>query len=59
MALERNLDSISHMFAFGAREIVSVKTAAMRRAKTPIGDLTKGPERAKLVRSLTARGESS
>jgi hypothetical protein len=52
MALERNLDSISHMVTLGAREIALVKTAAIRRNKTPIGDLTKGTERAKLVRSL-------
>jgi hypothetical protein len=52
MALERNLKSISHMLALGAREISLVKTAAMRRYKPPIGDLTKNTERAKLVRSL-------
>jgi hypothetical protein len=52
MALERNLKSISHMLALGAREIALVKTAAIRRHKTPVGDLTKRTERAKLVRSL-------
>jgi len=52
LALERNLKSISHMHALGARELALLKTAAMRRYKTPIGDLTKGRERARLVRSL-------
>ena len=40
------------MVAFGAREISAVKTAAMRRHMTPIGDLTKRTERAKTVRSF-------
>jgi hypothetical protein len=47
-----NLDSMSHMLDFAAREIAATKTLAKRRFKTPIGDLTKEPERAKLVRSL-------
>jgi len=52
MTLERNLEIISHMLDFGAREIDAVFTAASRVAKTPIGDLTKETERAKLARSL-------
>jgi hypothetical protein len=52
MTLERNLDSISHMLDFAAREIATMKTLAARLNKTSIGDLTKKPERAKLVRSL-------
>ena len=52
MALERNLKSVSHMGALSLREIALLKTAAARMSKTHIGDLSKGTERAKLVRSL-------
>src|SRR5439155_20909714 len=52
MALERNLKSVSHMSTLSLREIALLKTAAARMSKTHIGDLSKGTERAKLVRSL-------
>jgi hypothetical protein len=52
MALEQNLKSLSHMLALGTREITLVKTGAMRLNKTPIGDLSKGTQRAKLLRTL-------
>lgn len=40
------------MMALGTREISLVKTAAMRLNKAQIGDLSKGTQRAKLVRTL-------
>ena len=52
MALERNLESVSHMAALSLREIILLKNTAARMNKIDIGDLSKGRERIKLVRSL-------
>ena len=52
IALERNLESISHMVALAAHEIASGKTMTKRRTKFQIGDLSKKEVRARQVRSL-------
>jgi hypothetical protein len=54
MALERNLESVSHMGDFSLREIVLLKKTVARLSKIRIGDLSKGTERNKLVRSLNS-----
>ena len=56
MTLDQNLTIISHMLDFVAREIAAIKPLSGRLNKTSkrpsTSGLPKGPERAKLVRSL-------